>query len=279
MLHRTPEDKIEPALLEDLQEGFEYSNYNHFHAQHSATASGRKPSHQQQSQGQHRKTIKDARTIASLFSKFIVLTILLIVCFALGFHISGVSSQPQGSTPSPVDPSDVLRALLISSFLKVLVLTHIILRSRWTGWKLAGTVFLAFHGSMTVIVQIESIVYLQIQLPPGLIPKLFVAGAIAAGLFSPISIMMLGKMRRPASVGDINTRLTMPANEWMWKLAAIAVSYLFLYYFFGSRLIPRRQLLEIRNKRIILSREIRRERSDHDFKTDRQVGMDELPVQ
>ena len=147
--------------------------------------------------------------------------------------ISGISEPPVGSEPIPDDTSNVLTALLVSSLLQTSVLSYIILRSRWAGWKLIGTLFIAFYGSMTVIAQLESVVYLQHQLPPGMISKIFVMGVIISALFSPIAVLILGKMRPAVTAESANLRLVMPISEWIWKLIAITVAYMFLYYSFG----------------------------------------------
>lgn len=165
--------------------------------------------------------------------RVIALTIILFLCFTVASIISGVSTLPAGAEPPPVDAGSIVLPLLVVSLLETTVLTYIILRSRWTGWKLVGAVFMAFYGLNTVVAQIESVVYLPRQLPPGMIPKLFVMGAIMAGLFSPPAVLILGKMRRKVTPQAPNLRLVMLPGEWTWKLAAIAGAYLILYYTFG----------------------------------------------
>ncbi|MFQ6001763.1 MAG: hypothetical protein ACE5LG_08875 [Anaerolineae bacterium] len=173
------------------------------------------------------------KMIIILGLKVIALTIILFLCFMVASIVSGVSTLPAGAEPPPVDAGSTVLSLLVVSLLETTVLTYIILRSRWTGWKLVGAVFVAFYGLNTVVAQIESVVYLPHQLPPGMIPKLFVMGAIMAGLFSPPAVLILGKMRRELTPQTPNLRLVMPPGEWAWKLAAIAAAYLILYYTFG----------------------------------------------
>jgi len=66
-----------------------------------------------------------------------------------------------------------------------------------------------------------------------MIPKLFVMGAVVAGLFSPLAVLILGKMRREMRSQAPNLRLVMPPAEWAWKLAVITGSYVILYFTFG----------------------------------------------
>jgi hypothetical protein len=136
-----------------------------------------------------------------------------------------------------VDAAATLPALLAASLLEAAVFVYLILRSRWTGWKLVGAIFLAFYGSNTVVTQIESLVYLPHLLPPGMIPQLLVMGAILAGLFSPLAVLIMGwmrrGMRREVTPQAPNARLANRPGEWAWKLTAIAGAYLVLYYAFG----------------------------------------------
>jgi hypothetical protein len=175
------------------------------------------------------------KTIIIVGLKVIALTIILTLCFMVAGAISMGSEPVAGAADesSSADGGSVLLPLLASSFLQTVVFTYIILRSRWTGWKLIGAVFLAFYGLHTVVAQIESAVYLSTQLPPGTVPRLFVMGAIIAGVFSPVAVVILGKVRRKETPQVRNLRLVMPASEWVWKLVAIAAAYLVLYYAFG----------------------------------------------
>jgi hypothetical protein len=176
-----------------------------------------------------------AKSIIILGLKVIALTIILSVTFMVAGAIS-IGSEPVAGAagePSPADAGATLLPLLVTSFLQTVVFTYIMLRSRWTGWKLIGAVFLAFYGLHTVVSQIESAVYLTTQLPPGMVPRLFLMGAIIAGVFSPLAVLILGKMRRKETAEARNLRLVMPLSEWAWKLAAIGAAYLLLYYTFG----------------------------------------------
>ena len=128
--------------------------------------------------------------------------------------------------------SKELMALLTVCFLDTLVLAYIILRSRWAGWRLIATVFLVFFGVMTFMSQIESLVFHI--LPPGMLPRLILLGVLVTAPFSPLAVIILGKRKaEPATVNEPNSRLLMPANEWAWKLAVIAIAYVILYTAFG----------------------------------------------
>lgn len=168
------------------------------------------------------------KTAALLVGRVIVLSIVLFVCFALA---AGVVGQPPGST-APEPGGSAALALVVVCLLDTIVLTHFILRSRWAGWRLAATVFLVFYGVMTFMSQVESAVFLT-RLPAGMLPRLFLMGALIAAPFSALAVLILGKRKSNVSDAEENSRLVMPASEWTWKLAVIAAVYVVLYFTFG----------------------------------------------
>jgi hypothetical protein len=167
------------------------------------------------------------KTVLSIVLRVFALTIVLFVCYAVA---GGVVAQGD-PTPQPEQAGAAL-SLLAVCFLDTVVLTYVILRSRWAGWQLMATVFVVFYGVTTVMSQIESAVFIT-RLPPGMLPRLFLMGALIAAPYSVLAVLILGK--RTAVPGDPapNTRLVMPAGEWVWKLAVIAAVYVVLYFTFG----------------------------------------------
>src|SRR5260370_27639257 len=85
---------------------------------------------------------------------------------------------------------------------------------------------------MTLMSQIESSVFIT-RLPSGVLPRLFLMGALVAGPFSALAVLILGKRSADPVGNERNTRLVMPTGVWAWKLAVIALAYLFLYFTFG----------------------------------------------
>src|SRR6266849_6411993 len=167
------------------------------------------------------------KTAISIALRVIAMTVILFICFAAAGGVLGL----QG-TPPPPGQAGAAGALLVACFLDTLVLTHLILRSRWAGWRLLVTVFLVFYGVTTLMSQIESAVFIT-RLPSGVLPRLFLMGALVAGPFSALAVLILGKRSADPVGNERNTRLVMPTGEWAWKLAVIALAYLFLYFTFG----------------------------------------------
>ena len=168
------------------------------------------------------------KTAAFVVLRVIALTIVLFVCFAVAGGAVGFASDSRAAEQTGA--STLL--LFAVCLLQVMVMTHLILRSRWTGWRLAVAVFFVFYGVTTFMPQIESAVFLT-RLPAGTLPRLFLMGVLIAVPFSGLAVLILGK--RKAGVVDTqpNSRLVMPASEWAWKLAVIAVVYVILYFTFG----------------------------------------------
>ena len=160
--------------------------------------------------------------------RVVAVTILYFSSFAVvsGALLSNASGQ---NAPAQAGAGATLLALLAVSLINAAVWTYVILRSRWTGWKLILTVFFVFYGVNTLMPQIES-AYFITRLPPGLLPRLFLAGLIIAAVFAPLAVLILGKARSRANE---TSRLEMPVRTWIVKSCAIVVVYLFLYFTFG----------------------------------------------
>lgn len=157
--------------------------------------------------------------------RFLAVTILYFSSFVV---VSGALLSTAPSENTPTDPSATLIALLVVSLLNAAVWTYVIRRSSWTGWKLVLTVFVVFYGANTLMPQIET-AYFVTRLPPGMLPRLFLAGLIIAAVFAPLAVLILGKRRPEAQI----TQVKILAGSWPGKLALVVIAYLFLYFTFG----------------------------------------------
>jgi hypothetical protein len=157
------------------------------------------------------------------------LTLLYLICFVA---VSAALLPLPSEQSAPEQAGKVLAALLAVSFLNTVVLAHVILRSRWGGWKLILAIFFVFYGVMTVMSQIET-AYFVTRLPPGMLPRLFLAGAIIAALFSSLAVPTLGKSRPDRTDDERRSRLKMPVGEWIGKLFVIVAAYVVIYFTFG----------------------------------------------
>lgn len=161
--------------------------------------------------------------------RFLAVTILYFSTFAV---VSGalLSTAPQQTTPA--EAGATLLTLLVISLINTAVWTYVILRSRWGGWKLVLSVFLVFFGVSTVMPQIETAYFVR-TLPPGMLPRLFLAGLLIATVFSPLAVLIFGKAKAQANGTSRHLQLRMPAGKLVAKLSLIVIAYLLLYFTFG----------------------------------------------
>ena len=158
--------------------------------------------------------------------RFLAVTILYFGSFVV---VSGALLSTASNESAPADAGATLIALLIVSLLNAAVWTYVIRRSGWTGWKLVLTVFLVFYGANTLMPQIET-AYFVTRLPPGMLPRLFLAGLIIAAVFAPLAVLILGKAK---SAGSTQSGVKILAGAWAGKLALIVIAYLIIYFTFG----------------------------------------------
>jgi hypothetical protein len=168
------------------------------------------------------------KTACAIFLRVLALSMILFACFSwagrvLGRHAGSLTPEQAGGAAA---------ALFAVCFLISSVMTHLIVRSRWAGWRLSATVFLVYYGVMTFMPQIESAVFLT-SLPPGMLPRLFLMGALIAAPFTALAVPILGKQKPDADDAAYNERLVMPTKEWAAKLAVIVIAYVVLYFTFG----------------------------------------------
>ena len=150
----------------------------------------------------------------------LALPIILFACYALAGGIIG--QQPS----TDADTGATAGILLVVCILNASVMAYIILRSRWSGWRLMLAIFVVYYGVTTFMGQIESAVFIT-RLPPGLLPRLFLAGAAIALPFSILAVIVLGKRK-----GDSEGTTSLP-RDWPWRLGVLAVAYVILYFSFG----------------------------------------------
>ena len=173
-----------------------------------------------------RPAVKSAITTAV---RLLAVALVYFVCFVA---VSGALLSTTTNQPSSSEAAATLLALLIVSLVHAAVWTYVIRRSRWSGWKLILTVFFVLYGVGTLMPQIET-AYFVTSLPPGMLPRLFLAGLIVAAIFAPLAVLILGKARSHSNIGFADSRLKMTAVAWIAKLALIVILYVVIYFTFG----------------------------------------------
>ncbi len=167
--------------------------------------------------------------------KIVLLTLLYAICFMAGSRLLGPAIPP-----TPGTESAALMALPMVCLVDTLVLTLVILRSNWSGWRLMLAAAVTYYGVQTFMAQIESAYFGPLLgITPAMLPGLFLMSLPIILIFIPLAVLILGKARPFSGIDGqkdnlpASSRLSMPAAQWAWKLAVIAVLYLILYYGFG----------------------------------------------
>jgi hypothetical protein len=85
------------------------------------------------------------------------------------------------------------------------------------------------YGISTVASRVETVAFNKLL--QGMIRAIFVQGAIAAALFAPLAVLVLGKwpsLRAPLSPAAPRKLTSIPQ-----RIAILVVAFVFLYMFFG----------------------------------------------
>ena len=137
-----------------------------------------------------------------------------------------------------MSPSEAqaLQALAIVFLTNTLVLTYLILRSKWHGLRLAGVVFLMYFGVYSFLSTIEALAFnTALEIQPNLLWFTLVAALMLTLVFAPLSVWWLGKRRPttgPLPSDNIGAGLT--KKEMAIKLLVpAALVYPALYISFG----------------------------------------------
>jgi hypothetical protein len=171
--------------------------------------------------------LKPLGTLARLLGAVLV----MIVAFMVSSMVSGADRAVQLTAEEAQQSGQVL---LLVSAVNALVLSYLALRSRWHGWKLAGTLFLVQFGIETFMSQVETIVFNSaLQLTVSQVYTIFATGFVRALVFAPLAVWILGKTRKDAAEDELNTRLVFSMGEWLKRLTLLAVLYIVVYYLFG----------------------------------------------
>jgi len=83
-----------------------------------------------------------------------------------------------------------------------------------------------------VMSQIETAFFVT-SLPPGMLPRLFLSGAIIAAIFAALAVLILGKAKSRAIRSDNDSNLDMTGGQWLTRLSIIVIAYVVIYFTFG----------------------------------------------
>ena len=164
--------------------------------------------------------------------KYLALVVVYLVLFnaTSGLVPTGLTWNP----PAPLLPAIFLGILLVAA-VNTGVISLVVVRSRWGGWRLFAATAIAWYGVMTVMSQIETAWFGPALGVPYSVPVAIALNAVPLVLlFTAAAVWAWGKARSPALVFGAPERLPLTPGEWAAKLALIAPLYLALYFGFGA---------------------------------------------
>lgn len=127
--------------------------------------------------------------------------------------------------------------LLVMGLLQAAVMGYVLIRAAWHGWKLIAALFVVYAGITVFQTQIEAIVFLQYFediLPTEAMPALIINGIIAAAIIAAASVLVFDKFKSSAEPEAAAQPLHLSVVQWIWKVGALAVIYVFIYFLFGA---------------------------------------------
>lgn len=174
--------------------------------------------------------MKTAKLILLWFFKLALLLGLFVVFFILGSM--AITELPTNAISDP-GPFSEITGLLIYAVVHVLIILFLILTSRWDGLRLSAALSFSYYGAVTFLTQIETWYFLSsLTVSDELLVQLFLMGMSVAFLFIPLAVWIVGK-KRITSNNRKKFMQSIPFNQWIWKLAIIAVIYVILYWTAG----------------------------------------------
>lgn len=175
------------------------------------------------------------RSIALLSIKIIVLTSLFVVAFTIGNLVFVAPAMPPTIVPAG-RAAAAFSGMLLVALVDTLVVTLIVLRARWRGWRLALAIGFSLYGVMTFLSQIETAWFAQamttMRITPALLRGLFLQTLPIIFVWLPIAVALLS-WGRAASQQQPRHALPATAGGWAWRLALVSAAYLALYFSFG----------------------------------------------
>jgi hypothetical protein len=182
-----------------------------------------------------------ARKSIEVGLKTIIVAIGLMIIFLVGATVSGMARSATAAASAATagaaaQPANVLLLLFVASLIQAMVVAYMVLEAKWSGWKIAGALFLLVLNTWAQAA-IDSVPYFrapgfQGHVAPGFATQAVVAGLMTATLFAPFAVWVLGGFRRAARE-EPSEHAHWSAARWIGTLAATTVAFVALYYLCG----------------------------------------------
>lgn len=196
---------------------------------------------------------------AKIVSGVIILTVIAVALFSLSAVGSGLAKAPPPSRPTPAGeastpppdagetatppqeggqgaaqpqpPPGFVPALLAVCFLMSVAVAPVVVRSRWGGLRAWLALALLVWGQITVLSQLETVVYLP-QVSRGFLTRIVVFGTMFSFTFALAAVQIVGRARNRAEAIAAPLR-PVGWSWWAGRVAAVAVLHVVSYYTAG----------------------------------------------
>jgi len=157
--------------------------------------------------------------------------LLLILALTIGSMIGGTISglaNINATEQSPETAGNALLALLGVYLITALLLSWVLVRARWRGWRLVLAVGVIYFGITSFMSQIETLYFSDaMKMDAAMVSKIIISSLITTLVFTPIAVLLFKKMKGKSQF------ITFYLAGWQWKLPLLAFIYVILYFTFG----------------------------------------------
>jgi hypothetical protein len=176
--------------------------------------------------------------VGMTFKGIVVGLLKSLLLFALFFvvHMAALAvfPSPLNWTPPAEDLPWVFVGMALVALVNTVLVSLVIVRSNWAGWRLVAAVAFSWYGVMAFMAQIETAWFgPALGIPRSIAVTVLLQTAVTVLVVTPAAVFIWGKFRQAETARDPNERLPQTASEWLWKLAIVAGLYLALYFGFG----------------------------------------------
>jgi hypothetical protein len=155
----------------------------------------------------------------------IIMTVLWMFFMAIMTNLFGVDITQESSIKG-------LFLFFLAASINTAVVFTLIIKSKWYGWKLVGSISLIIFGVQFFMAQMESLYFNEsLSLPINLIYAIIVAGLLLAVSFSMIAVKILGKWKKESN--EHNDKISFNTNFIIKIILLAAIIYPVLYFSAG----------------------------------------------
>lgn len=175
--------------------------------------------------------------------KSLAISVVMLIVMMVG---SALLLPAESVEAAPDEGGNVMLLLFVMTTVYALLLGIVITQSQWSGFPLVLGLTLAFFGVHTLVGQIEAIVFLTPlgerwgagSIPALTMPMDFILSQIGIGaglavIGVPFAVLLFGKMKRDEETPPMRLNPGIQGLEWLWKLGAVVILYVLLYFGFG----------------------------------------------